>query len=570
MNFGKDLRMINGWIAGTDYPADMTEEALKTLTNGYLLEKESPRQMYERVARTAAEILNLPALESKLFDYLFKQHICLATPVASNFGTRKGFGISCYSSAIVGDSIDSIMQNLTEVAKCSQYGGGTSIYVNKIRPKGTPISRGGKSDGIVPFLKMFESVVSGVSQGSSRRGSLAAYMDIDHEDFHNFIDIRKPTGDSEQKCLTPAFNHAVCISDDFIARAKSGDVEARLRYWKVIKTRFETGEPYIFFTGNVNKGLLEGCPDWVYGSNLCSEIMLNSTPEETAICCISSMNLAKYDEWKDTDAIETLVYLLEAVLDEFIEKTKDLNGFERPRKFAINKRAIGCGALGWHTLLQQKMIPFESFKAMQLNNEIFRLIKEKTDKASLELGKLRGAITEDGKRHYRLRAVAPTTSNSIICGGVSQGIEAIAANVFLQNSVKGSFLKKNRILEALLESKNKNTFEVWSSINSNQGSVQHLDFLSAEEKDTFKTAREIDQRAVVRQAAQRQAYIDQGQSVNLFFTEDAPPDYINKVHLLAHELGLKSLYYCRSLPAIQISGSSVDYSEESGCKSCEG
>lgn len=562
--------MSKDWIDGEDYPKGMSEEALNTLKKGYLGEGESPRGLYLRVAKTAARRLGLSELEDKLFDYLFKQYISLATPVAANFGLDRGLPISCYSSAYTGDSIDSIMLNLTEVAKCSQYGGGTSVYVNDIRAKGYPISRGGKSDGVVPFLKMFESVISGISQGSTRRGIIAIYLDIDHDDFHSYIDIRKLTGDSEQKCLTPSFNHAVCISDSFIERLKNGDEEALLRWYKLIKTRLETGEPYIFFTNNANKGLEKRSPDWVNGSNACSEIFLPSTPKETAICCLSSMNLSKYDEWKDTDAPEVLVYLLEAVLDEFIEKTEHINGFERPRKFAINKRAIGCGALGWHTLLQQKMIPFESFKAMQLNNEIFRLIKEKTDKASLELGKLRGTISEDGKRNYRLRAIAPTVSNSIISGGVSQGIEPIAANVFLQNSAKGSFLKKNKILETLLESKDKNTFEIWSSISSNQGSVQHLDFLSQEEKDTFKTAREIDQRAIVRQAAQRQAYIDQGQSVNLFFTEDAPPDYINKVHLLAHELGLKSLYYCRSLPAIQISGSSVDYNEESGCKSCEG
>lgn len=562
--------MSENWLEGVDFPSGMSEEALSTLRKGYLSPGESPRDMYLRVAKTAAKILSMPELEGKLFDYLFKQYICLATPVAANFGTNRGLGISCYSSAHVSDSIDSIMWNLTEVAKCSQYGGGTSVYVGEIRPKGSPVSRGGESDGVVPFLKMFESVISGISQSGTRRGVIAAYLDIEHEDFHSFIDIRRPTGDSEQKCLTPAFHHGVCISDNFMLKLLSGDDESRLRWFKLMRVRLETGEPYIFFTGNANKGLEKGSPDWVHGSNVCTEIYIPSTPEETAICCLSSMNLAKYDEWKDTDAPEVLVYLLEAVLDEFIEKTEYINGFERPRKFAINKRAIGCGALGWHTLLQQKMFAFDSFKAMQLNNEIFRLIRDKTDKASLELGKLRGAITKDGKRNYRLRAVAPTVSNSIISGGVSQGIEPITANVFLQNSAKGSFLKKNKILEKLLESKGQNTFEVWNSISSNQGSVQHLDFLSQEEKDVFKTAREIDQRAIIRQAAQRQVYIDQGQSVNLFFTSDAPPSYINKVHLLAHELGLKSLYYCRSLPAIQIAGSSVDYSDDAGCKSCEG
>jgi ribonucleoside-diphosphate reductase alpha chain len=593
---GGVYEMSKSWIDGEDYPKGMSEEALNTLKKGYLGEGESPRGLYLRVAKTAARRLNLPGLESKLFDYLFKQYISLATPVAANFGLDRGLPISCYSSAYTGDSIDSIMLNLTEVAKCSQYGGGTSVYVNDIRAKGCPISRGGKSDGVVPFLKMFESVISGINQGSTRRGIIAIYLDIEHDDFHSYIDIRKLTGDSEQKCLTPSFNHAICISDSFMEKLKNGDEEARLRWYKLIKTRLETGEPYIFFTNNANKNLEKGNPDWVNGSNACSEIFLPSTPEETAICCLSSMNLSKYDEWKDTDAVETLVYLLEAVLDEFIEKTEHLNGFARPRKFAINKRAIGCGALGWHTLLQQKMIAFDSFKAMQLNNEIFRLIKEKTDKASLELGKLRGAITEDGKRNYRLRAIAPTVSNSIISGGVSQGIEPIAANVFLQNSAKGSFLKKNKILEKLLESKGQNTFEVWSSISSNQGSVQHLDFLSQEERDVFKTAREIDQRAIIRQASQRQAYIDQGQSINLFFQgmrqdplgegetgtdrreydatahviDGAKANYVNKVHLLAYELGLKSLYYCRVLPAIHIGGSSVDYNDDVGCKSCEG
>jgi ribonucleoside-diphosphate reductase alpha chain len=549
--------MSKDWKRGEDFPLEMTEEGLSTLKKGYLYKDESPRDMYRRIAKTASELQGMPSIEEPLFEALFKQWVCPATPVLTNFGTDRGLPISCFSGSVVSDSIDSIMDNLKEVAVQSQLGGGTSIYVNNIRAKGSPISKGGKSDGVVPFLKMFESTISGISQGGVRRGSLAAYLDIDHGDFHEFISIRNPTGDSEIKCLTPAFNHGVCISDDFMIRLKAGDEEARLRWYKLLKTRLETGEPYIFFTGNVNRNTTET----VLSSNLCSEIMLPSTEDKTAICCLSSMNLAKYDEWKDTDAPKLAIYLLDAVLTEFIRKAGGVRGMERSVKFAEEYRAVGLGALGLHTLLQSKNIPFESFQAMSLNAEIFTLLKKKTDLASLEIGK------HYYKNSHRI-AIAPTVSNSIISGGVSQGIEPISTNIFLQNSAKGAFLKKNSQLEKLLESKGKNTPDVWASINSNQGSVFHLNFLSDEEKKVFKTAREIDQRVIIQQAAQRQPFIDQGQSVNLFFTSDSPPSYINKVHLMAYNLGLKSLYYCRSLPAIQL-GNAIDYSDE-GCSSCGG
>lgn len=545
------------WIEGVDYPLGMTEEGLNTLSKGYLWKDESPKDLYRRIAIKASQIHSKPELEEQLFQALFKQHICLATPVASNFGTDRGLAISCFSSAYVPDSIDGIMDTLKETAICSKLGGGTSIYISDVRAKGSKISKGGSSDGVVPFLKMFESTITGVSQGGTRRGSIAAYLDIEHGDFDEFIDIRKPTGDSEIKCMTPSFNHGVCISDEFMKKVKDGDEIARTKWFKLIKTRLETGEPYIFFTDNANKNIEYE----IKGSNLCSEIFLPSTEEETAICCLSSMNIAKYNEWKDTNAVELAIWLLDAVITDFIQKAETIRGMERPVAFAKKHRALGLGALGYHTYLQSNMIPFESFEAMQKNAEIFRLIQAKSLKASLEIG--------DGvKRNLTLQAVAPTVSNSIISGGVSQGIEPISANVFLQNSAKGSFLKKNALLEKLLESKGKNTLDVWASINANQGSVLHLNFLSEIEKKVFKTAREIDQRVIIQQAAQRQNFIDQGQSVNLFFTADAPPSYINKVHIMAWELGLKSLYYCRSLPAISL-GASIDYSDE-GCSSCSG
>jgi len=545
---------MNNWIRGQDFPEQMTPEGLNTLKRGYLWKNESPRDMYRRIARTAAQIHNKPELEEKLFEALFKQWICPATPVASNFGTDRGLGISCFSSAYIPDSVDGIMDTLKETAICSKYGGGTSIYISDVRAKGSPISKGGSSDGVVPFLKMFESTITGISQGTQRRGSIAAYLDIEHGDFDEFIDIRKPTGDSEIKCMTPSFNHAVCISDAFMNKLKNGDTVAREKWFKLIKTRLETGEPYIFFTDNANKN----SKYLIRGSNLCNEIYLPSTEEETAICCLSSMNIAKYDEWKNTEAVELGIWLLDAVITEFIDKAKDISGMERPVAFARKHRALGLGALGYHSYLQANMIPFESFKAMQKNAEIFKLIQENSKKASKEIGS--GNLT--------LQAVAPTVSNSIISGGVSQGIEPISGNAFLQNSAKGSFLKKNSLLEKLLESKGKNTLDVWSSINANQGSVLHLNFLSEEEKKVFKTAREIDQRVIIQQAAQRQTFIDQGQSVNLFFTADSPPSYINKVHLMAWELGLKGLYYCRSLPAV-LAGSSIDFSDQ-GCSSCSG
>lgn len=549
--------MINGWIRGLDFPPDMTLEALQTLSKGYLLENETPSDAYRRLARAAARIHGKPKLEQPLFDALFKQYICPATPVLSNFGTERGLPISCFSSAHVSDSIDSIMDVLKEVAIQTKNSGGTSIYINDIRPKGSKIKGGGNSEGVVPFLKMFESTINGISQGGVRRGVIASYLDIEHNDFDEYIDIRKPTGDSEIKCLTPSFNHAVCISDSFMNKVKSGDEKPRLKWYKLIKTRLETGEPYIFFTDNANKNLNYR----VNGSNVCSEIFLPSTETETAVCCLSSMNLLKYDEWKNTDAVRLAIYLLDAVIEEFIQKAFKIKGMERAVAFSVRHRALGLGALGWHTLLQSKGIDFEGFEAMTLNAEIFKFIRERADNASVELG-------NGVKKNLTTIAIAPTVSNSIISGGVSQGIEPISANIFMQNSAKGSFIKKNLYLEKLLEEKGQNTLEIWNSINANQGSVQHLTFLSKEEKGVFKTAREIDQRAIVRQAAQRQQFIDQGQSVNLFFTGDAPASYINKVHLMAWEMGLKSLYYCRSLPSIQL-GSTIDYSSDE-CSSCGG
>jgi ribonucleoside-diphosphate reductase alpha chain len=405
---------------------------------------------------------------------------------------------------------------------------------------------------------------------STRRGASAIYLPIDHSDINEFINIRRPTGDINRRCLN--INHGVCITDDWMRSMIDGNKENRKTWEEILKTRIETGEPYLFFTDNVNKnnpecyvknGLTVKC------SNICSEIALHTDPDHTFVCCLSSLNLVKYDEWKDTDAVELSVMFLDAVLSEYIQKTETMKGMEASRLSAIKGRAIGLGVLGWHTLLQERNIPFDHFDAMQLNAEIFRNIRSKaeneTKRLAAELGEPEWCKGFN-RRHTHLLACAPTVSNSIISGGYSAGIEPISANIFTQKSAKGTFIRKNTTLEKLLESKGKNTLDTWRSINEKNGSVQQLSFLSEQEKQVFLTAREINQFSIIKQAIQRQKWVDQAQSVNLFFATNASPKYIHQVHLAAWEGGLKTLYYLRSDGVIKGDMASRDKNE---CAACE-
>jgi len=552
-------------------PQWMDESGFVTISNGYLLPEETPTGMYRRLAKAAASFYaDSKHWEEKFFFVMFQNYLCPASPVLSNMGTTRGLPISC-NSIHVGDSVDSIFMKAHELASLSKHGAGVGIYLGDVRGRGAPIKGNGNSEGIIPWCRVFDSSVVAVSQGSTRRGAAAAYIPVDHVDIEEFLNMRKQTGDANRRCLN--LNHGVCIPDHWMNSMMSGDSAKRVRWEEILEARSTTGEPYLFFTDNVNNanpecykanGLI------VKTSNICTEIFLHTDQDHSFVCCLSSMNLVRFDEWKDTDAVEVSIRFLDAVLQEYILKSEKIPGLESSRRSAIKGRAIGLGVLGWHTLLQERLIPFDSFDAMSLNARIFKTIKDRADKETrvlaVELGECEWT-KGFGIRNTHLIALAPTASNSIISGGYSPSIEPIAANLFSQKTAKGTFIKRNPTLEILLEKKDKNTPEVWKSINERSGSVQHLKFLTDHEKSVFLTAREINQFAVVKQAAQRQKWICQGQSVNLFFAANAEPKYIHEVHVAAWESGLKSLYYFRAEGVIR--GDLASRTKEE-CEACSG
>lgn len=564
-------------------PEWLQEEGYQTLCKGYLLEGETPKDMYKRVARAAKNAMNYPdSIEQQIFQYIWNNWICLSTPVAANLGTDRALPISCFGQSVA-DKTHKIFDSYKETAMLTKYGGGIGKYWGDVRGRGAKISKGGTSEGIIPWLKIEESVISAVSQSGVRRGASASYLPIEHSDGEEFIDIRRQTGDISRRCLSTSFHHGITITDNFMNEALTGNVKNRNLFEQLLKARVETGEPYVVFIDNANKNLPAAYTNnglKVKTSQLCSEIFLTNDEDHTFVCCLSSLNLARYDEWRTTNVIQIAVYLLDAVMEEFIQKSSKIEGFENSHRFAVKSRALGLGVLGWHTYLQKNLIPFDSMEAMTKNAEIFRLIDKNSKEASRELAVTYGEpewCKGTGMRNTHLVAVAPTVSNSLISGGVSQGIEPIVSNIFMQKSAKGNFIRKNPGLEALLESKGFNTFEVWQSINENNGSVKHLKQLNDVEREVFQTAREINQFAIVRQAGQRQRWIDQGASVNLFFTVPTELNdldlkkklgkYIHEVHLEAWRLGVKSLYYCRTESPIK--GDNV-YREASDCKACEG
>jgi ribonucleoside-diphosphate reductase alpha chain len=558
-------------------PEWLLEEGFVTLSKGYLINEETPKQMYIRVCKSAAKHLKMPQLESKFFDIIWKNWLCLSTPIASNLGTERGLPISCFGQ-YVHDSIDGIFSSFHETAILTKNGGGIGKYWGDVRASNKKISGNGTSEGIVPWLKVEEATISSTAQGGVRRGSSAAYVDSWHGDILDFINIRRPMGDPSRKCLSVNFHHAVNVSDQLMHDALKGDPTARKIYTELQLARVEQGEPYISFIDTANRTApvtFKG--KRIHSSQLCSEIFIPSDENHTFVCCLASANLAKWDEYKDTDAIELMIYFLDGVLSEFIEKASQIRGFEKSVRSAKAGRTIGLGALGWHTLLQKKMLPFDSFESMMLNGSIFKKIRDKADKATRALAKqLGGCEWYPEVRNATLLAIAPTTSNSLISGGLSQGIEPIAANIYAQKSAKGTFVRKNPQLQELLKTKGKDIVEIWDEINSNRGSVRTLSFLTKEEKEIFLTFREINQFALVRQAAQRQKYIDQGQSLNLAFA--MPSDisdneskqklskYIHDVTVEAWKLGVKSLYYVRTESVLK--GESI-FKDASDCKSCE-
>lgn len=543
----------------------LNKDSKKFLSRGYLLEGETAEQRIEQNTNNAEKLLRIDGFSKKFQDYISRGWYSWSSPVWSNFGRERGLPISCFGSYI-SDKLESIAgTKLAEVAMMTKAGGGTSAYFGELRGRGSPISAGGESTGSVHFMELYDKMMEVVSQGNVRRGRFAAYLPIDHPDIEEFLTIMN-TGHTIQE-----MSIGVCVPDSFMHKVVNGDSSARKLWGKVIKKRYETGYPYIFFTDNVNNAAPEVYKKngmKITHSNLCSEIMLANNEDESFVCDLSSMNLVHYDEWKDTDAVEVLIYFLDSVMTEFIDKTENMKYMEAPRNFAINQRALGLGVVGWHSLLQSKNIPFEGLEANSLNNEIWKLIRTKCDKATTELAELFGEpplLKGTGRRNVTTIAVAPTTSSSFILGQISPSIEPLNSNYFVKDLAKGNFTYKNEYLEKLLEEKGKNTEEVWSSILSHGGSVQHLDFLSEREKNVFKTFGEISQKEIIIQAATRQKYIDQGQSLNLMIPPTTPAKDVNQLMIFAWEQGIKSLYYQRSSNPAQALARSI-----LNCTSCEG
>lgn len=542
----------------------LNKDSRKFLERGYLIEGETPEQRIRDIAEAAEGYLRIDGFADKFERYMHAGFFSLSSPVWSNFGRDRGLPISCFGSYI-DDRLEEIVGNkLAEIGMMTKSGGGTSAYFGALRSRGTAISSGGTSTGSVHFMELYDKLMNVVSQGNVRRGSFAAYLPIDHGDIEEFLKIRGE-GNSIQD-----LSIGVTISDEWMNSMIEGDKDKRKIWGQVIKKRFESGYPYLFFSDNANNAAPQVYKDKglkINHSNLCTEIFLSNQRDESFVCCLSSINLERWDDLKDTDAIETLNYFLDAVITEFVNKTADIPFMDAPRKFAINQRAIGIGVLGWHSLLQSKAIAFESMDAKLLNNEVFSTLRKKCDAASVELASLFGEpelLAGYGRRNSTTLAVAPTTSSSFILGQVSPSIEPLNSNYFVKDLAKGKFTFKNPYLAKLLKSKGQDSLEVWKDVLSHGGSVQHLDFLTQEEKDVFKTFGEISQKEIVIQAAQRQKWIDQGQSLNLMIPPNTKPKEVNELMIFAWQQGIKSLYYQRSAnPSQELARSILN------CASCE-
>lgn len=585
-----------GWEVGVDFPEwGNTEVYIKTISKGYLQPGEKPKDAYWRVSTAVAKRLGKPQLATKFFDYIWKGWLNLASPVLANTGTDRGLPISCYGID-VGDSIYEIGVKNLELMILAKNGGGVGIGINMIRPAGAKITNNGTSDGVVPFCKIYDSTILATNQGSVRRGAASVNIKIEHPDFEDFLEIREPKGDVNRQSLN--LHQCVVISDSFMRKLEEGDKDARRKWGKLLQKRKATGEPYIMYKGNVNKVNPEMYKKnglKVHMTNICSEITLHTDEQHSFVCCLSSLNLAKYDEWKDTDLIYTATWFLDGVLEEFIQKAKNMKGFENAVRSAEKGRSLGLGVLGWMTYLQQRGIPFEGLQAQFHTRKLFSQLKIESEQASRDMAREYGEplwCKDSGFRNTHLRAIAPTVSNSKLSGNVSAGIEPWAANVYTEQSAKGTFIRKNPELEKVLDTIGKNTKEVWDKILEDLGSVQNLDFLDewcykagtlvkrsdvSEEdfqqncfsvKDVFKTFKEINQLDLVRQAGVRQQYIDQSVSLNLAFPSSADPKWINQVHMEAWKQGIKTLYYMRTESVLRgdIAAAAMDPS----CVSCDG
>ena len=534
------------------------------LERGYLSEDVTPEQRIKQIADNAEKILGIEGFSEKFNTYMAKGFYSLATPVWTNFGNSRGLPVSCFGSYI-SDTMESILTKTAEIGIMSKLGGGTSGHFGDLRARGTPISVGGESSGAVHFMEIFDKVANVISQGSARRGSFAAYLPIEHSDIEEFLQIRSEGHSIQNMSL------GVTVTDQFMNDLINGDKDKRKIWAKVIQKRFETGYPYIMFIDNTNKQAPKVYKDknlTIKASNLCSEIQLVSDEDNSFVCVLSSLNLLHWDDIVNTDAVETLVYFLDAVNEEFISKTSNMKYMETAHNFAKQQRALGMGVLGWHSLLQSKMIAFESLEAKLINTKIWKIIRERADLATEALAKEYGEpelLKGYGRRNVTTLAIAPTTSSSFILGQVSPSIEPLNSNYFVKNLAKGKFTYKNPYLKDILKKYEKNDEVTWKSILVRGGSVQHLSFLSKEEKDVFKTFGEISQKEIVIQAAQRQKYIDQSQSLNIMIPPATSPKDVNSLLIEGWELGIKTFYYQRSAnPAQELARSIL------ACSSCEG
>jgi ribonucleoside-diphosphate reductase alpha chain len=520
------------------------------LERDYLLEGQTVDERVDIICNNAEKILGKKGFAKKFKENFKKGWYSFSTPIWTNFGNDRGMPISCFGSHIQ-DNMESIASTWAEVCMMTKHGGGTSAYFGNLRSRGSKINQNGESSGSVNFMQAFDNLINVVSQGKTRRGNFAAYLPIDHEDIIEFLQIRSE-GASIQD-----LSFGVCVPDAWMEDMIAGNAAKRKVWAKVIETRTNLGYPYIFFTDTVNRNTVDCYKDKdmkISHSNLCTEIMLVDSEEESFVCDLSSMNILYYEEWKDTDAVELLTYFLDAVMTEFIEKTKGIKFMERAVKFAERHRALGIGWLGWHSYLQSKMIPFESMEAKLLTGEIAEYIKKEAYAASAKLALEYGepeVCKGYGRRNSTLLAIAPTKSSAFIIGQVSEGIEPDRTNYYIKDLQKGKFTIKNKYLEKLLQEKGKDVDEVWESILLNGGSIQHLNFLTENEKAVFKTFGEISQKEIIIQASIRQKHIDQGQSINLMIHPSTSTKEINALLIEAWKLEIKSLYYQISMNAAQ-------------------
>lgn len=552
----------------------VTDETRQFMEKGYLDPGQTVEERAWEIAKHAEDILMRQAINTEkvgdhhtakvvaenfaenFYSCLAKGWFSLSTPVWVNFGKDKGLPISCFGTQVQDDTFD-ILRGAAEIGAMSKLGGGTATYFGEVRPRGSKISTGGETNGSVSMMELFNTTTNIISQGKVRRGSWAAYLDVEHEDIEEFLQIR-----SEGHPIQD-ISFAVCIGNEWMQSMIDGDQDKRRIMAKIHKKRSETGYPYIFFRDNVN----DQAPEWykekgmeIKHSQLCAEIMEYTDDSKSFVCCLSSLNALHYDEWKNDMAVRVMTTFLDAVYSEFIEKAKDIPFMEKAVRFAREHRSIGIGVLGYHSYLQSKGIPFESIQARMINKEMFRIINAQSRSHSMFLSTFFGepeVLKGHAQRHSTRMAVAPTTSSSFILGQVSPSIEPLQSNYFTKDLAKGKFTYKNPYLKDLLAEKGKDDASTWKDIMMKGGSVQHLDFLTQEEKDVFKTFAEISQMEVIQQAADRQKYIDQGQSLNVMISDDVPLKDVNQLVIKAWELGIKTLYYQRGVNQAQAVGRDI-------------